>query len=54
MKDNHLQTVTERGNSACAHGSLSDDDKKTIQQDVNMLQSDFKTLTQKIKERLKR
>ena len=54
LKENHLQTVVERGNNARNHGSMSDDDKKIIKQDIAMLENDFETLTQKIEERIKR
>ena len=42
------------GNDAQSHAAMSEDDRKLIQQDIIMLENNFKTLTQKVEERIKR
>ena len=54
MKEKQLETIVEMGRNTQIHASMSEDDKKTIQQDITLLGNSFDSFNEKIEEKLKR
>ncbi|XP_028414134.1 dystrophin-like isoform X2 [Dendronephthya gigantea] len=54
LKEKQLETIVEMGKNTQKHASMSEDERKTIQQDITLLENSFKAVEQKIEEKLKR
>jgi uncharacterized protein YjaZ len=54
LKEKQLETSVEMGKNTQSHGSFSEDDRKSIKQDIVLLEDSFSALKVKMGEKLKR
>jgi uncharacterized protein YjaZ len=54
LKEKQLETIVEMGKNTQSHGSFSEDDRKSIKQDIVLLEDSFSALKVKMGEKLKR
>jgi hypothetical protein len=54
FKEKQLETIVEMGKNTQSHASMSEDDRKTIKQDIALLENSFSAVKLKIEEKLKR